>query len=416
MRPLPPEAEPQGTWSGLVELWAEPALSGILAGGYLILLTLMWVMLVVGVGRWGRRFVLQPERVVPPELPFVSVCIPARDEAHNIGTCVAAALTTRLENFEVVVVDDRSSDGTGDAARAADDGSGRLRVVEGTEPPEGWAGKPWACARAAGEARGALLCFVDADVRLDARAVGALAAELEAHELGLISAFGTWELVSWWERVVIPAVGWLIRGSVDLERVHQPSRLEAFANGQVLMVERGAYQSVGGHEAVKAEVLDDVRLARALKRRGHRIGLRVAPWAFRVRLYRSLSEIVSGYGKNLYEGMDRRSALGLGAILFIGVGTLLPWMLLIASLISRLALGWGLPGAPWVVWLGALCALQILFRWRLDRADGRSGRDAWTHPIANVVLVAILTRAVFGVRSTWKGRRFEDGQAVSAER
>ena len=135
-----------------------------------------------------------------------------------------------------------------------------------------------------------------------------------------------------------------------------------------------------------------------------------------MRLYRSLSEIVSGYGKNLYEGMDRRAALGLGAILFIVVGTLLPWGLLFASMVSRLALGWGLPGASWILWLAAVCSLQILFRWRLERADGRSGRDAWTHPIANVVLVAILARAVFGVRATWKGRSFEDGQATSAER
>lgn len=416
MRKPQPETVAEGSWSGLLELWAEPALSGILAGGYLLLLSLMWVLLVFGVGRWGRRFLLRSEVPFHPELPFVSICVPARDEAHNIGACVAAALTTTLERFEVVVVDDRSSDGTGDAARAVDDGTGRLRVVEGTEPPKGWAGKPWACARAAGEARGALLCFVDADVRLHPRAVGALATELEAHELGLISAFGTWELVGWWERVVIPAVGWLIRGSVDLERVHQPGKLEAFANGQMLMVERGAYQSVGGHEAVAADVLDDVRMARVLKRRGHRIGLRLAPWAFRVRLYRSLSEIVSGYGKNLYEGMDRRAALGLGAILFIVVGTLLPWGLLFASMVSRLALGWGLPGASWILWLAAVCSLQILFRWRLERADGRSGRDAWTHPIANVVLVAILARAVFGVRATWKGRSFEDGQATSAER
>lgn len=415
--PVVAQAEP----GGVAELWQRPELGPVLLSGYLAILSFMWIGLLLGVGRWGRRWRLDDPGDSEPEsgrLPVVSVCVPARDEAHQIGACVAALLASDLAGhaagFEVVVVDDRSSDGTAAAARAADDGSGRLHVVAGTEPPAGWAGKPWACARAAGEARGSVLCFVDADVIVHPRGLRALVESLREDQLSLVSAFGTWELVSFWERAVIPAVGWLVRGTVDLDRVHQPGRLEAFANGQLLIVERGAYEAVDGHKAVAAEVLEDVRLARVVKRRGGRIGLRVAPWAFRVRLYRSLGEIVRGYSKNLYEGMERRPGLGLGAVLFIFVGTLLPWLVLVGGIAARLVLGWQVPGAASLAWLALICLLQLAFRWRLDRADGRSGAEAWTHPLANVVLVWILLRAVFGVSATWKGRTFVDGKAAGA--
>ena len=403
----------QAQLGGAAELWGQPELSAFLAAGYLGLLTLMWLALLQGVGRWGRRWVLEePQSASSDSLPLVSVCIPARNEAHQIGACVTAVLASDLPALEVIVVDDRSEDGTAAAAAAADDGTGRLKVIDGSEPPRGWAGKPWACSRAAGEARGAVLCFLDADVVVHPRALGALVQVLRHDQLSLVSAFGTWTLVGFWERALIPAIGWLIRGSVDLDRVHEPGRLEAFANGQLIIMERGAYEAVGGHKAVQGEVLEDVRLAKVVKRRGGRIGLRVAPWAFRVRLYRSLREIVQGYSKNLYEGMDRRPGIGLGAVLFILVGTLLPWLLVPAGLAARFLLGWQVPQMAWIAWSAAICGLQLAFRWRLDRADGRSGRDFWTHPIANAVLVLVLMRAVLGLEASWKGRRFVDGKAV----
>ena len=396
-----------------MNLWGDPALSALLAGGYLGLLSLMWLGLLVGVPRWGRDWTLRVPDHGPPEAgPTVSICIPARDEALNIGACVRAALDSEWPDLEVVVVDDRSTDGTADAARAAAAGDPRLRIVAGTEPPAGWAGKAWACARAAGEARAGLLLFLDADVRIHPAAVRVLVAELDDRSLQLLSIFATWELVGFWERVVIPTVGWFIRGAVDLDRINDPGAPEAFANGQLILVRREGYDAVGGHAAIKDQILDDVRLAECFKRRGQAIGLRVAPWLFRVRLYRSLGVIFAGYSKNLYEGMGRRPGVGLGAVLFIVVGTLLPYVAVVAAVGARLLWGWTVPGWGWIAWLAALCVAQIAFRWRIERRDGRSGAIAWAHPIANVVLIAILLRSVFGVRASWKGRSFVDGRAA----
>jgi chlorobactene glucosyltransferase len=400
-----------------VSLWGEPFFSDLLAGAYLALLTLMWVGLVGGVSRWGQRWRLErPQEPAPPapvssEVPMVSICIPARNEALNIGACVRAALASDWPRLEVVVVDDRSEDATAAEATAAAAGDARLLLIGGTPPPSGWAGKSWACTRAAGEAHGTLLLFIDADVRLDPEAVRALVAERARSELDLLSVFGTWELVSFWERVLVPTVGWLIRGAVDLDRVNDPVHLDAFANGQLILVEREAYEQVGGHGAVRDRILDDVGLAEAFKRRGRRIGLRPASWTFRVRLYRSLSEIVAGYGKNLYEGMGRRPAVGLGAVLFIFVGTLFPHIALVGAVAARLLFGWGVPEWGWIAWLALVCSLQILFRVRVERFDGRSGSIAWAHPLANVLLVAIILRSMFSVQASWKGRRFVDGRA-----
>lgn len=391
--------------------WGDPSFSELLFGGYLGMLTLLWTGLVAGVGRWQRRFALPDAPATP--LPPLTVCIPARDEAHQVGDCVRAALAQDHPDLEVVLVDDCSTDGTAAAALAAAGGDPRLRVVGGLPPGPGWAGKPWACARAASEARGAHLLFVDADVVLAPHAARRAAEVLVARRLALLSVFGTWRLETFWERAAIPVVGWFVRGSVDVDAVNTPGRPEAFANGQFILVDRAAYDAVGGHGAVRAEVLEDVRLARAFKQRGQPIALHHAPDLYTVRLYRSLREVLAGYTKNFYEGMDRRPHVALGALLFLFIGYFAPWLIL-AGLVAAPAVllaGMDAPG-PWTAWTATVCLLPFLLRFRLERADGRSGAATWTQPLGNLVLGAVLLGALFRVRATWKGREFRDGKAV----
>lgn len=393
--------------------WEDPALSPVLAGGYLGLLVVMWALLVVGVPLYGARWRLsKPDKPVPETGPWLSICIPARNEAHNIHAAVEAALKVQWPNLEVIVVDDRSDDGTGDVARQAGNGDSRLRVIEGVEPPNGWAGKPWACSRAAGEARGAYLLFLDADVCIHPLAAQAMIDAMNSRKLAMLSAFGRWRLVSFWERAVVPCVGWLIRGTVNLDQVNDPGRPEAFANGQAILFARNAYDQIGGHESVRNQILEDVRIAEATKKQGVAIGMYMAPWLFDVRLYRSLTEIMQGYSKNLYEGMGRRPMLGFGAILFIWVGTIVPFVALLIGIYGRLS-GWLIPGNMWLLSLAVVCGLQLVFRWRIERFDGRSGGIAWAHPLANLVLIAILLRSILVVQSSWKGRTFVDGRASS---
>lgn len=395
--------------------WADPGFSSLLFGGYLGLLTLVWGGLAAGIGSWKRQF--QLPAASPAPAGRLSVLVPARNEALNIATCVRAVLAADHPDLELIVVDDGSTDGTAERARAAAGADARVRVLTGAPLPEGWAGKPWACQQAAAAATGAHLLFIDADVELAPDAPRRAAAVLEARGLDMLSAFGSWKLDSFWERAAIPVIGWFIRGATDIAAVNQPGRSEAFANGQFILVRRAAYDAIGGHEAVRAEVLDDVRLARALKQHAHPIGLYFAPELFRVRLYRSLAEILAGYGKNFYEGMDRRPLVALIALAFLGITVGAPWAALAAALaapdVVRNTLG---PPVVWTSWLAVVCALPMVLRARLERLEGRSGALAWTHPLGNLVLAVVLLRAMTTVRSTWKGRAFHDGKAVGGGR
>ena len=397
-------------------IWSDPGLSGVLVGGCLCLLSLAWLALWVRVPMWGRRWRLaRPEGDVPMRGPKVSICIPARNEEANIVPCLRAAGLQRWSELEIVLVDDQSSDDTATMAMRAVAGDPRVRIVHGTSPPPGWAGKPWACSRAASEAVGDILLFVDADVRLDPDATRALVAELEARQLSLLSVYGTLQLQGFWERVVTPAVHGLIRAGVDLDRVNDPGRPEAFANGQLIAVQRTAYEALDGHGAVRDYVLDDVRLAEAFKLHGAAVGLLVAPWVFQVRLQRTLGEIVSGYGKSLYEGMGRKPAVGLGAVLFVLVGVLMPFAALFLGLVARFGLDWTVPGPLLLGWLAMVCGLQFAVRYRVERRDGRSGGMTWTHPLANAVLVVILLRSILDMRASWKGRPFVDGRVQAKQ-
>ena len=390
--------------------WGEPAFSEVLLGGYLTMLSLLWGALLGGVGSWHKKHAL-PEHA-STELPPLTICIPARDEAHQVGACVVAALLSDHPSFTVVVVDDCSTDGTAEAAIKAGNADTRLVVITARPPPAGWAGKPWACALAAAEATGTHLLFLDADVVIAPSAARRAASAMVARKLGLLSLFGTWTLGSAWERIAIPVVGWFVRGVTDLDAVNTPGRKEAFANGQFLLVDRHAYESVGGHAAVKDAVLEDVRLAEVMKQRGWPLGLYADPSAFSVRLYRNLREIFEGYTKNFYEGMGRRPHLAIVALVFLLVTAVLPYVLFPVVVFAPAALLAGMGAQwPWQVWMALVCGLPVAFRFRLDRADGRSGILAFTHPLGNAVLAAILIGSVFRVRSRWKGRLFHDGKA-----
>jgi chlorobactene glucosyltransferase len=388
-------------------------LSQLLFGGYLGMLSLLWTGLFFGASQWKKRFGM-PDSAWSGSVPRLSVVIPARNEALNIETCVRAACASTHPDLEIIVVDDSSSDGTASLAVQAAGGDPRVRVHSGAALPAGWAGKPWACQQGAQLATGAHLLFIDADVQLNPEAALSAAKVLEGKNLDLLSGFGTWRLESFWERAAIPVIGWFIRGAIHIEAVNLPGRPEAFANGQFILVRRAPYEAIGGHAAVQAEVLDDVRLARAMKKRAYALGLYFAPELFSVRLYRGLGEIVAGYGKNLYEGMDRKPHVAIIALLFLFVTLGAPWVALAVGVADPTQLRNVLGSAIfWLSWLALTCVLPIGLRWRLERLEGRSGALAWMHPLGNVVLAVVLVRALTAVRSSWKGRVFHDGKALS---
>jgi chlorobactene glucosyltransferase len=358
----------------------------------------IWALLHATFHLWGRGWGLEPVDRAPAD---VRICVPARDEAGRIGRCVAAALATGAA--EVVVIDDGSTDGT--AAEAASHVDARLTVRPADPRPEGWAGKPWACACAANGATTRWLLFVDADVVLDPRAPTAAIQRASADGAAMLSLFGSWELGSFWERVAIPAIGWFIRGVLDLDAINRGTGvgpLGAFANGQFILVDRAAYDGFGGHGAVRAEVLDDVRIAARGRAAGVKLRLLWAPWAFRVRLYEDLAGIVQGYRKNLHEGTGRSKVAAIVGAAIVLATTVGPPL----GAVGLALAGWWLAAGV----ATAICLALVGFRWRLERRDGRSGAVAVLHPLAGAVLAYVLLVSM-RPRATWKGRAFVGGQA-----
>ena len=399
----------------LLDLWASPDLSAVLAAGWLGILTLIWTGLLLGLDGWGSAWRLERPLEAPSESPLVSICVPARDELAVIGACVRAALDAHWPRLELIVMDEGSTDGTADAAAAAGSGDPRLRVLAAGPPPTGWSGKAWACARAAGEAKGALLLFLDADTRIDPDAVAALVGESRRRNLALLSAFGGWELRTPWSRLLVPVLGWLVRGSISLNRVNAPGSPDAFAVGALFMVDAEVYEAVGGHGAVRDQLLAEVHLAHAVKRLGRSIGLFSAPWSHLVGQPEDLRSLLSTWRRSLHELLGRRTFLCLGGILFLAVAGLLPFLLLPILVAARVVLGWGAPAWPWILWMTLVVGLQLLFRWMVDRRAGGATWSTPLHPLSLMLAIGVLGSSTLNSRAGWKGRPFRDGKASTPD-
>jgi chlorobactene glucosyltransferase len=379
--------------------------------GLLVLVVLNWVGLALRTwkGRKEKRFHLHPDDPPPPDpAPGVTVVIPARNEVGTIGPCLEAVLAQDHPNLQVVVLDDGSTDGTTDVlARFARDP--RLTVVPGQgEPPPGWFGKPWAVHRAQQHATMPWLLFIDADVRLHPHAVSRSLAYALRHELGMLSGFGTLVTGSFWERVLQPVVGGLIVAGNDTGEVNDPQRPDkAMANGQFILFERGHYERIGGHGAVRNDVLDDVGLARAAKAGGVPFHMTFMRPLFSCRMYTGLGEIWRGWRKNLFAGMHYRWGVVAAVLVYLLISNLLPWMLLPFAAL-------GLLGGEWLVWSLALIALMQVVRFYLDRVFDHPPHYGPTQLLGvAMVMLLILDSAWSSTRGrvAWKGRRVDVAKA-----
>ena len=230
---------------------------------------------------------------------MISAIIPARNEEATIARAVES-VAAQPEGGEIIVVNDQSIDQTGAILADLAARIPKLRILNTHELPAGWTGKNHAASLGAAVARGEWLLFTDADTyHLPGSAGRALASAAE-HDAALISFSPEQEMGSFWERSVIPVVFWRLSQRYSFDRVNDPKLPDAAANGQYLMIRRDAYEAAGGHEAVAAEILEDVALARNVKRRGYGIFFAVGNGIVRTRMYRSFGAMWQGWTKNLY--------------------------------------------------------------------------------------------------------------------
>lgn len=283
--------------------------------------------------------------------PLISVLAPARNEAENITRCIESVLAQDYPNFEVLVLDDHSTDGTGVILAGLAEQDQRLRVLNGQPLPPGWMGKNWACHQLSQAARGELLLFIDADTTHQPEMLGRSVHTLVEQNLDMLTALPRQEVLTWGERLVVPILYFVLQVFLPLPlayRLRKP--IFSAAIGQFLLFRREAYERIGGYAAVRGHGTDDLALARLVKQYALPWRLADGGEVTSTRMYRSFRQAYEGFSKNLFAAFDYRILPFLFAWLWMGYLFYRPPLELAIRLINRTAFSFE----------GALCLIAIL--------------------------------------------------------
>jgi Glycosyl transferase family 2 len=339
---------------------------------------------------------------------LISAIIPARNEEASIARAVES-VAAQMEVGEVIVVNDQSTDRTGAILAELALRIPKLKILEAHELPSGWTGKNYSVSLGAVAATGDWLLFTDADTyHLPGAARHALA-DASEHDAALVSYSPEQEMESFGERALIPFVYCRLSAMYSFARVNDPSRSDAAANGQFLMLRRDAYDAIGGHASVAGQILEDVALARRAKQAGYTIYFFAPGGVVRTRMYRSFGAMWQGWTKNLYPlvgGKPGAAALELAEALPV----------LEAVLLFCVAIDIGGGGEGHVAWVHLIPALLVgLLLYGHLRYAAALHRNLFPVSLVQYYVPAVClypaTMVVSGWKSTrgavaWKGREY----------
>lgn len=336
--------------------------------------------------------------------PFISILVPARNEEAIVGECLSALAAQDYPGYEIIFINDRSTDATLAIAEAALKDCRFARIINGAPPPAGetWVGKSWALVQGAREAKGDRLLFIDADVvhhPLTLRKAAAKALDLNVDALSL---FPTIHCRSFWEKMIMPLFATLSVLVEPLDDASHPERRAARLCGAFILMKRSIYEAAGTHAAVRDQILEDMALARILKRQGRRTWLTYTRDLGHTRMYEHFRELWHGLSRLSLPLLRYSIPLLLLAWLAVILGALGPWLAAAAGIVF-LNLPLAVAGA----------ALAVFSRWSVQpvfTVVKTSSSCAWLLPLAAVLYGSAASYAAFrhftGRGLAWKGQAY----------
>jgi chlorobactene glucosyltransferase len=264
--------------------------------------------------------------------PRVSILLPARNEEANIKECVESLLAQNYPDFEVIVLNDNSTDQTRTILEQLSSRELRLKIYDGESLPSGWLGKHWACHQLSQRASGELILFTDADTRHKTNSLSDSVSALIAQNADLVTAYPLEEMRTWGERFTVPILGFSIFCFFPLllaEKLCLP--VFSVTIGQFMLFRRSAFNAIGGYEAIRSQTVDDIKLGQNIITHGFRWQFMDATHHITCRMYNNFSEALDGFTKNIFAVFNHHILLYCIGWLWIAVSFLLPAFVLFNS-------------------------------------------------------------------------------------
>ena len=345
------------------------------------------------------------------ELPFVSVLVPARNEEGKIERCIESILAQDYPKFELIIIDDRSTDRTGEIISEYAKKDKRIKFVQGKDAPDGWIGKCNALAHSVRYASGDWFIFTDADTCHKPNSLRDAVSHAVDNKLDLLSFIPVQELGSFPERLVMPVLLSSFLLGDPFHTVNDKEAARAYAYGQFVMTRREPYIAIGGHQAVRDEIVEDHALARVFKEKGFKIACADGKSLYSVRMYTDWVTLWQGWTKNLYSFIDSKLSNLFLLLILMNIVLILPYFEL-AWVIAEWMEG-DISVNLYRLTFFVLAQYVVLFSWFKRVSEHQDGLN-WMHffliPFGGIAVQALFVHAaylvVFGEQVNWKGRKY----------
>lgn len=365
---------------------------------------IVWIARVFAVRRFRRAHPpLAPigASAIGAAAPKISVIIPARDEEKNIGHCLTHLFKEDYPNFEIIVIDDRSSDRTSHLLENLKKLSPvPMKIIRIQKLPAGWTGKNYAMHTGSKAASGEWLLFTDADTTHTPYSLSTAVKAMWVYKTDLLTLAPEAESVTFWEKTVQP----IAIGSLAVW-----FKAEELANGQFLLVNRAVYEAVGGNEAVKDKVVEDIELARKMRRSGFKTEFSNGTKLYRTRMYTSLGTIITGWTRiltHLFEKDLWKLSEKIGMFIFFSIA---PFLILAVEMVFFL-MGSAQFSKLIFCFSLAVSGLIVAVRFAGNKILKCDPWYALLHPVGSAVMACILLkcigRVIAKLPSVWKGERY----------